>query len=60
MICAFCQQDVNDPCHTIHEMQQRAESHIERCEHAFKRQGGGNHPQRAPSTNLETGGREDS
>jgi len=59
MICAFCQQDVNEPCHSIQDMQQRAESHIDRCENAFERQGGGNHPQRAPSTDIASGGRKD-
>jgi hypothetical protein len=44
MICAYCQQDVRNPCHNIHEMQQRAEKHIKRCESAFKRQGGGTLP----------------
>jgi hypothetical protein len=56
MMCAFCRQDVNDPCHNIEEMQQRAENHVDRCEHAFARQGG-SHPQRAPSTDIGTGGR---
>ena len=44
MICAFCQQDVRDPCHNIHEVQKRAENHIDRCENAFKRQAGGTLP----------------
>jgi hypothetical protein len=57
MICAFCQQDVTEPCHSIQEMQQRAETHIDRCEDAFERQGGGNRPQRAPSTDIQSGGR---
>jgi hypothetical protein len=58
MICSFCQQDVNEPCHSLQEMQQRADSHIERCENALKRQGGGRHAQRAPSTDIPSGGRE--
>lgn len=57
MMCAFCRQDVSDPCHNIQEMQQRAEHHVDRCEHALERQGGGSHPQRAPSTDTGTGGR---
>jgi hypothetical protein len=57
MICAFCQQDVNDPCHNMQEMQQRAENHIDRCENALKRQGGGSLPRRAPSSDIESGGR---
>jgi hypothetical protein len=56
MMCAFCRQDVSDPCHTIHEMQQRAEHHVERCEQAMQRQGGGSHPQRAPSADVPSGG----
>jgi len=36
MICAFCQQDVNDPCHDSQEMRQRAMTHIDRCEQALK------------------------
>lgn len=59
MICAFCHQDVSDPCHNIQEMQSRAERHVEHCEHAFRQQGGGSHPQRAPSTDIRSGGRED-
>jgi hypothetical protein len=57
MICAFCQQDVNEPCHNIQEMQQRAESHVDRCEHALERQGG-HHPQRAPSGDVGSGGKQ--
>lgn len=52
MICTFCQQDVSDPCHNIQEMQQRAADHIDRCENALRRQGGGSQPQRAPSTDI--------
>ncbi len=57
MICAFCQQDVRTPCHTIQEMQQRAADHIDRCENALRRQGGRSHPQRAPSTDIGSGGK---
>ncbi len=40
MRCQFCHQDVENPCHTTQEMQRRAESHVERCEHALQdRQG---------------------
>jgi len=40
MKCQFCHQDVDDPCHNTQEMQQRATSHVERCEHALQdRQG---------------------
>jgi hypothetical protein len=42
MKCQFCHQDVDNPCHNAQEMQQRAASHVERCEHALKsRQGMG-------------------
>ena len=40
MKCQFCQQDVSDPCHNTQEMQQRAASHVDRCEHALKDQQG--------------------
>jgi hypothetical protein len=36
MICAFCHQDVKDPCHDIQEIHQRAMSHIDRCEEALR------------------------
>lgn len=52
MMCPFCNQDVANPCHNIQEMQQRAASHIDRCERAYESQGGGTHPQRAPSTDI--------
>ena len=35
MKCQFCQQDIENPCHTTQEMERRAESHVERCEHAL-------------------------
>ena len=38
----FCQQDVSGPCHNTQEMQQRAASHVDRCEHALKDQQGMN------------------
>ena len=47
MMCQFCKQDVKDPCHNREEMQQRATSHVERCEKALKSQHGtglGAHP----------------
>jgi len=40
MKCQFCHQDVDDPCHNAQEMQQRAMSHVERCEHALQGQQG--------------------
>ena len=36
MICQFCHQDVQAPCHNAHEMQERALDHVERCERALK------------------------
>ncbi|MBL0403876.1 hypothetical protein JKG68_07870 [Microvirga aerilata] len=36
MKCQFCHQDVDNPCHNAEEMQQRAASHVDRCEHALK------------------------
>ncbi|HZH52406.1 MAG TPA: hypothetical protein VEZ16_11065 [Microvirga sp.] len=47
MKCQFCQQDLDDPCHNAQEMQQRAASHVERCEKALRSQqgtGAGSHP----------------
>jgi hypothetical protein len=42
MKCQFCQQEIENPCHNAQEMQQRAASHVERCEHALQdRQGMG-------------------
>ena len=38
MRCRFCKQEVDQPCHTLQEMQQRPSSHIDRCERARKRQ----------------------
>ncbi|MBB4041178.1 hypothetical protein GGR34_002841 [Microvirga flocculans] len=35
MQCRFCRQDVDDPCHDMQQMKQRAASHIERCEQAL-------------------------
>ena len=40
MKCQFCQQEVDNPCHNSEEMQQRAASHVDRCEHALKDQQG--------------------
>jgi hypothetical protein len=36
MICQFCKQDVDDPCHDPQDVQQRAAHHIERCEKALQ------------------------
>ncbi len=36
MICQFCQQAVQAPCHGAQEMRQQAMSHVERCEKALK------------------------
>ncbi|NBJ12907.1 hypothetical protein [Microvirga arsenatis] len=40
MKCQFCHQDIDNPCHNAQEMQQRAQSHVERCEHALQSQQG--------------------
>lgn len=40
MKCQFCHQDVDDPCHTAQQMQQRAMGHVERCERALQSQQG--------------------
>jgi hypothetical protein len=34
MRCQFCHLDVETPCRSIEQMQQRAADHLERCEHA--------------------------
>ena len=36
MRCQFCHQEVENPCHNAQEIQRRAESHVERCEHALQ------------------------
>jgi plasmid stability protein len=36
MICQFCKQEVDNPCHEVHELRQRAISHVERCEDALR------------------------
>jgi hypothetical protein len=36
MICPFCKQEVDEPCHNTVEMQRRARDHIERCDKALK------------------------
>lgn len=36
MICQFCKQDVDEPCHNAEEMQQRAAAHVHNCESALK------------------------
>ena len=38
MMCPYCKRDVENPCHDMQEVQQRATQHVERCEDAFKRQ----------------------
>ncbi len=40
MKCQFCHQEIENPCHNAQEMQQRAASHVERCEHALQDQQG--------------------
>jgi hypothetical protein len=54
MICQFCKQEVDNPCRNAQQMQERATSHVDRCEkalrttsasgaHARDVQGGGRH-----------------
>jgi len=38
MMCPYCKHDVENPCTDMQEVQQRAASHVERCERAFNRQ----------------------
>ncbi len=38
MVCQYCKQDVEKPCHTIQDVQQRASDHVERCEKALNAQ----------------------
>jgi hypothetical protein len=40
MMCHFCKQDVDQPCQTTQDVEQRAEKHIDRCENALKSQDG--------------------
>jgi hypothetical protein len=55
MVCQFCKQDVEKPCHNAQEMQQRAMSHVEHCEKALRSQHGpgeGSH-----AKDVQSGGR---
>jgi len=36
MMCPFCHQNVDDPCSSPKQVEQRAEAHVERCEQALK------------------------
>jgi hypothetical protein len=38
MVCQYCKKDVDTPCHTMQEVQQRASDHVERCKRAYDRQ----------------------
>jgi len=38
MMCPYCKHDVENPCHSLREVQQRATDHVERCGKAFNRQ----------------------
>jgi hypothetical protein len=40
MICPFCKLDVANPCHNQRDMQERAKTHVERCERALKETSG--------------------
>jgi hypothetical protein len=41
MRCQFCHLDVENPCRSTEQMQQRAAEHVERCEHAWQDMGAG-------------------
>jgi hypothetical protein len=36
MVCRFCKQDVDQPCHNAQEMKQRAMWHVPHCEKAMR------------------------
>jgi len=36
MICQFCKQEVESPCHDVQDMRQRAISRVECCEDALR------------------------
>lgn len=38
MVCPYCKQDVDQPCDSMQDVQQRASDHVERCEKALNRQ----------------------
>jgi hypothetical protein len=38
MMCPYRKHDVENPCHNLREVQQRATDHVELCERAFNRQ----------------------
>ncbi len=38
MVCQYCKQDVEKPCDSMKDVQQRASDHVERCEKALNRQ----------------------
>ena len=40
MKCEYCHQDIENPCHNTQELELRAASHVERCEHALQDQKG--------------------
>jgi hypothetical protein len=40
MICSYCKLDVVNPCHNQQEMQERANTDIERCVRALKESSG--------------------
>jgi hypothetical protein len=35
MICRYCRQDVDNPCHDQAQLRERAMNHVERCEKAM-------------------------
>ncbi len=55
MRCQFCEQDVDDPCRDVQDIQQRASNHITRCGNALKSQQGPR--SRAHPQEVQGGGR---
>ena len=37
MLCRFCHQDVDQPCQTAAEVEERAAWHVDRCEGALQK-----------------------
>ncbi len=36
MICQFCKLDIDRPCQTMQDVEQRAQNHVDQCENALK------------------------
>ena len=55
MVCQFCKQDVDKPCHNAQEMRERAMSHVPHFEKALKSNQGGDSG--AHARDVQSGGR---